>query len=65
MRIFEIAACGLPVVTNRVFNNGLESLFATGQEIVVWECEEDLRQQLEQLLADENLSARLPEPDMT
>lgn len=59
MRIFEIAACGLPVVTNRVFNNGLESLFATGQEIVVWECEEDLRQQLEQLLADENLRRQI------
>jgi O-antigen biosynthesis protein len=59
MRIFEIAACGLPIVTNRIFNNGLESLFDVNHELVLWEGEEELRQAIERLLAEETLRRQI------
>ncbi|MCA9058608.1 MAG: glycosyltransferase, partial [Planctomycetaceae bacterium] len=53
MRMFEIAACGLPLVTNRLYNNGLEELFDIGSEILVWENEDDLTHLILELLESE------------
>lgn len=59
IRVFEIAACGLPVLTDRIYNNGLESLFELGREILTWESEADLHYLIQLLLKDETLRRQI------
>lgn len=55
MRVFEIPACGLPLITNEIPYNGLEELFARGQELLTYSSREELFSCVERLLEDGNL----------
>ena len=42
MRVFEIPACGLPLVTNHIEHNGLEQLFDVGRHLLTFRSDDQL-----------------------
>ncbi len=58
MRVFEGTACGALVVTDAVAN-GLEELFEIGEEIVVFQDDEDLLRTVDHYLAQEEERAAI------
>jgi spore maturation protein CgeB len=54
VRLFEAAACGVPIITDRW--PGLESIFAPGQEIIVVEAPHEVIQVLRELPEERRLS---------
>lgn len=59
MRLFEIPACGLPLVTNHISGNGLEELFELDRHILTYRDTEELYEHIDRLLSDQRLADRL------
>lgn len=58
MRVFEVMAMGLPLLTDRI-GNGLTDLFEEGKHFVGYDDREELMEQVRRLLADEPLCGRI------
>ncbi|MCA9038438.1 MAG: glycosyltransferase, partial [Planctomycetaceae bacterium] len=59
MRQFEIPAHGIPLVTNRVEDNGMEELFTDGQHLLTFGNEDELLSAIDRLLSDVALRQRI------
>lgn len=59
MRLFEIPACGLPLVTNAIDGNGLDELFETGRHLLTYRTPAELFEQVDRLLSDRRLAERI------
>ena len=59
MRLFEVPACGLPLITNHIEDNGLEELFDIGRHLLTYRSAGELEDCIRRLLADESLRSQL------
>ncbi len=59
MRVFEAQACGCPLVTDDIDDNGLHELFDVGEHLVCYRNSEELLAAVERLNSDEELRLRL------
>lgn len=59
MRLFEIPACGLPLVTNHIEGNGLEELFDVGRHLLTYRSPTELEDFIRRLLGDESLRSQI------
>ena len=55
MRLFEIPAHGIPLITNDVQDNGLEELFTVGTHILTYRTDDALYGLIDRLLEDDKL----------
>ena len=53
MRLFEIPACGIPLITNHIEENGLDELFEAGRHLLTFRTDDELYAQIDRLLHDE------------
>lgn len=58
MRVFEVMAMGLPLVTDRI-GNGLADLFEEGKHFIGYNDRDELLEQVRRLLADDALRAHI------
>ena len=61
MRLFEVPAHRIPLVTNQIVNNGLEELFDLGEHILVFKNEGELFNCIDRLLKDNRLRSKIAE----
>jgi len=61
MRIFESLATGIPLLTDRIDNNGMNDLFQEDVHFLSYGSEEELKEKAVRLLADSNLREVLGE----
>lgn len=61
MRLFEIPAHGIPLLTNHVAGNGLEELFDVGEHLLTYRDEAELMQHVDTLLTDSELRQKIAE----
>ncbi len=61
MRLFEVPAHRIPLVTNHVTDNGLEKLFTVGQHVLTYHDAEELFEIVDRLLDDDRLRRRIAE----
>jgi len=61
MRIFETLSTGIPLLTDKVKDNGLEDLFQEDVHFLTYDSEEELKEKAVRLLADSNLRKVLGE----
>ncbi|MDD2850957.1 MAG: glycosyltransferase [Desulfuromonadaceae bacterium] len=54
LRVFETLACGALLITDRIHNNGMESLFEDGKHLVLFDDEQDLIRKIRYYLAHED-----------
>ncbi len=59
MRLFEIPACRIPLLTNHIEGNGLEEVFEPERHILTFRTDDELYAQIERLLNDGALAQRL------
>ena len=59
MRLFEIPACRIPLLTNHFKGNGLEEVFEPERHILTFRTDDELYSQIERLLNDSVLAQRL------
>lgn len=59
MRVFEIPACGLPLVTNHIEHNGLEQLFDVGRHLLTFRSDDQLIEIIDRLLNDSVFAEQL------
>jgi GT2 family glycosyltransferase/2-polyprenyl-3-methyl-5-hydroxy-6-metoxy-1,4-benzoquinol methylase/tetratricopeptide (TPR) repeat protein len=59
MRLFEIPSIGIPCVTNHIEENGLEELFAIGEQLLTYRTEEELLERVDLLLNNPVLSQQI------
>lgn len=59
MRLFEIPACRIPLLTNHIEGNGLEEVFERERHILTFRTDDELYAQIERLLNDDALAQRL------
>lgn len=59
MRLFEILACGIPLITNSIEHNGLEDLFDIGDHLWTFRSDEELFSGVDRLLKDRPLARKL------
>jgi ADP-heptose:LPS heptosyltransferase/2-polyprenyl-3-methyl-5-hydroxy-6-metoxy-1,4-benzoquinol methylase/glycosyltransferase involved in cell wall biosynthesis len=54
LRVFETMACGALLITDRLYDNGLEELFEDGKHLVTFETEEELVQKIRYYLCHDD-----------
>ncbi len=59
MRLFEIPACGIPLVTNHIDGNGLDELFEIGRHLLTFRTDDELCAQIDRLLHDKEFAVKL------
>jgi GT2 family glycosyltransferase/2-polyprenyl-3-methyl-5-hydroxy-6-metoxy-1,4-benzoquinol methylase/tetratricopeptide (TPR) repeat protein len=59
MRLFEVPAHGIPLVTNRIDSNGLAELFDAGRHLLLYDTELELMNIIRELLGDETQRIRI------
>jgi len=50
LRVFETLACGAMLITDKIYNNGLEYLFIEGKHLVTFETEDELIEKIKYYL---------------
>ena len=61
MRTFESMATGLPLLTNKIINNGFEELFVDGRDVLTYADEDEMKEKLVRLLANPDLRKSIGE----
>jgi GT2 family glycosyltransferase/tetratricopeptide (TPR) repeat protein/2-polyprenyl-3-methyl-5-hydroxy-6-metoxy-1,4-benzoquinol methylase len=59
MRLFEIPACGIPIVTNHIESNGLDELFDIGKHLLTYHSDDDLFSCIDRLLNDRGFAEQV------
>jgi hypothetical protein len=61
MRVFESMATGLPLLTNKIINNGFEELFVDDRDVLTYTNESEMKEKLVRLLANPDLRKSIGE----
>lgn len=61
MRIFESLATGLPLLTDKIYDNGFEEMFIDGEDLFVYESEDQMKEIAVRLIADSKLRETIGE----
>lgn len=58
-RVFETLACGAMLITDKVFNNGMEELFEDGKHLVTFETEDELIEKINYYISHDEERERI------
>jgi glycosyltransferase involved in cell wall biosynthesis/ADP-heptose:LPS heptosyltransferase/radical SAM superfamily enzyme YgiQ (UPF0313 family)/predicted O-methyltransferase YrrM/2-polyprenyl-3-methyl-5-hydroxy-6-metoxy-1,4-benzoquinol methylase len=60
-RVFETLACGALLITDKIYDNGLEDLFKDGEHLITFDSEQDLVEKINYYLKHEDERIRIAE----